>query len=89
MSAVCSDCRKPAIAFAVVGDLEYCWRCYGVAEQRTAAKAVSTTSAAWEPPPGETHASKAEVGSFDRPPPEERRSRPARGGRPDRVAQGE
>jgi hypothetical protein len=72
----CPSCRQPAIAFARLGDggPEYCWRCYGVeAEHAEPPPAIAATD--WRPPPGETYDTRAEVGSFDPPPPEHQRPR--------------
>lgn len=78
-----------ALAVVEIGGAEiaYCWRCYGVDESRgygvTAHRAPAPAPPAsppagalhtdWRPPPGEVYESRADVGSFDPPRPEDRR----------------
>jgi hypothetical protein len=79
-TARCADCGRASISLAIVryGDVEvaYCGRCYGVVAERPLA--TGATSTGWTPPPGEAYESRAEVGSFERPPPADRVEHPRR-----------
>ena len=74
---VCAGCELPRIALAYIGEVGYCWRCYGVSE---APRPVATSSASgWRPTPGEAvYESRSEVGSFERPDAAAARPKPAR-----------
>ena len=82
---VCAGCERPRVVLAYIGEVGYCWRCYGVSEVPRTLPAVAAIAARSAAQPEDESTAKAELGSFDSPPVGERRPRTWSAPRPARV----